>query len=193
MLMVAAFAADNPESNPATAAVSQADSIPACTESAKPFLLGIREQLEIFSSLISEFKTVDDIVNYAEVHNPLARSDLEEVPACQEAMLAGQLLIQATGDTVPAAALLFISACPRQTIPSGARLAPRASNWKATQRCSVPTDLRSLRFIMARCGGRRLFGNRHLGQSARLVDLVTASQRLLHGVNLPGHHTQDRA
>lgn len=117
LAQVAHFTADHQDSNAVTAAVSQADSIPACTESDKPFLLAIREQLRAFASLISEFKTVDDIVNYAEVQIHWRDQIWKKFPPCQESMKAGQLLIQLTGDTVPAAALLFFLAVPQEDNP----------------------------------------------------------------------------
>ena len=113
---VGAFATDNQETN-AAEGVSQADSLPACTESDKPFLLAIREQLGVFASLISEFKTADDIVKYGEVHIHWRDQIWKKFPPCQEAMEAGQLLIQVTGDTVPAAALLFFLGVPQEDNP----------------------------------------------------------------------------
>ena len=117
LFKVLTFTADNQESNSAAAAVSPADGLPACTESDKPFLLAIREQLRAFASMISEFKTVEDIVKYAEVHIHWRDQIWKKFPPCQEALKAGQLLIQVTGDTVPAAALLFYLGVPQESNP----------------------------------------------------------------------------
>ena len=111
------FAADHQDSSAAAAAVTQADSIPACTESDKRFLLAFREQLGVFGSLISEFKTVDDVVNYAEVHIHWRDQIWKKFPPCQESIKAGQLTIQTTGDTVPAAAMLFYLGVPQADNP----------------------------------------------------------------------------
>ena len=116
-LKVADFTADIQDADAAADAVSQADSIPACTEADKPFLLAIRQQLAAFASLISEFKTVDDIVQYAEAQIHWRDQIWKKFPPCLESMKAGQLLIQATGDTVPAAALLFYLGVPQEDNP----------------------------------------------------------------------------
>ncbi|MYD09995.1 MAG: hypothetical protein F4X02_08110 [Chloroflexi bacterium] len=107
LLKVAAFAADNQASNPATTAASQADSLPACAESAKPSLLGMRDQSAIFYSLTSGFLTVEELANVAEVHIHWREQIWKEFPPCQEAIKAGRLLIQLTGDLTPSVALLF--------------------------------------------------------------------------------------
>ncbi len=111
---VAAFAADNQTSSAETAATSQAEGIPACNESDKPYLLALREQLRAFSSLISEFESVDDITKYGEVQILWRDQIWKKFPPCQESIKAGHLLIQVTGDTVPAAALLFYLGVPQE-------------------------------------------------------------------------------
>ncbi|MCY3780364.1 MAG: hypothetical protein OXG78_08665 [Chloroflexi bacterium] len=117
LFKILAFTTDYQDSNAAAAAVAQADSIPACTESAKPYLLSIREQMGIFASLISEFRSVDDIVKYGEVHIHWRDQIWKKFPPCQESIKAGQLMIQVTGDTVPAAAMLFFLGVPQEDNP----------------------------------------------------------------------------
>lgn len=117
LFKILAFTTGYQDSDAAAAAVAQAESIPTCTESAKPYLLAIREQLGVFASLIGEFRSVDDIVKYGEVYIHWRDQIWKKFPPCQESIKAGQLMIQVTGDTVPAAAMLFFLDVPQEDNP----------------------------------------------------------------------------
>ncbi len=114
---VAEFAADSQASSAETAATSQAAGIPACTESAKIHLLAVGEQLGFFASLISEFESIDDVVHYAAVQIHWRDQIWKKFPPCQESIKAVHLLIQVTGDTIPAATLLFYLDVPQEDNP----------------------------------------------------------------------------
>ena len=98
-------------------AVTQEDSLPACTESAKESLHAFGEQMQLFAYFISEFDSVDDIMTFGEVQITWRDQIWEKIPPCQEAIKAGQLVIQLTGDTVPGSALLFFLDVPEADNP----------------------------------------------------------------------------
>ena len=85
---------------------AQADSLPHCNDIAREALTANVEQADIFASMTANIESVDDVLTFGEIQVAWREQIWKEFPPCLEAIESGRLLIQLTGDIVPAAALL---------------------------------------------------------------------------------------
>lgn len=86
------------------------DRLPACTAAERVEMSAtIEDNRYAFAQLASEIETREDLLEFSDLQMLWRNLALTELPLCQEAIQAGLLLIQLTGDTVPMAALqLFV-------------------------------------------------------------------------------------
>ena len=100
----------------ASQAKAQADSLPRCTDNAREALTANVEQVDAFVQLIANIESVEDVLTLGEVQVAWREHIWKEFPPCLEAIESGWLLIQLTGDIVPAAALLQFASVPADDI-----------------------------------------------------------------------------
>ena len=86
------------------------DSLPACTAAERDAMTAtVEDNRYAFAHLTNEMETEEDLLAYSELQRRWREIALSELPLCQEAIQAGLLLIQLTGDTVAMAAMqLFV-------------------------------------------------------------------------------------
>ena len=86
------------------------DSLPACMAAQRVEMVAtIEDNRYVFTHLTNEIATVEDLLAFSALQRQWRVLALSELPPCQEAIRAGLLLIQLTGDTVAMAAMkLFV-------------------------------------------------------------------------------------
>ena len=98
-------------------ASAQSESLPQCTEAEREALTANVEQVVLFSHLIGEIETLDDLLSFGEGQMAVRHDLWKQQPPCQEAIRGAQLIIQLTGDAVPAFALIMFAGVPTDDIP----------------------------------------------------------------------------
>lgn len=86
------------------------DSLPACTAAQRVEMAAtVEDNRYAFAHLTNEIETREDLLSFSDLQRQWRDLALSELPPCQEAIRAGLLLIQLTGDTVAMAAMqLFV-------------------------------------------------------------------------------------
>ena len=86
------------------------DSLPACTAAERDAMAAaVEDNRYAFAHLVNEIETEVDLLAYSDLQRRWRDIALSELPPCQEAIQAGLLLIQLTGDTVAMASMkLFV-------------------------------------------------------------------------------------
>lgn len=112
-----AWMAEKRAGGDASQATAQVDSLPPCSDEAREALTANMEQVELFAWMVTNFETVDDVLTYGEVQVAWREQIWKKFPPCQEAIEAGRLLIQLTGDAVPVSALHLFADVEAEYIP----------------------------------------------------------------------------
>ena len=97
-------------------ASAQSESLPQCTDAEREALKANVEQVILFSHLIGEIETLDDLLSFGEGQMTVRHVLWKQQPPCQEAIRGAQLIIQLTGDAVPAFALIMFAGVPTDDI-----------------------------------------------------------------------------
>jgi len=90
------------------------DSLPACTAAERDEMSAtVEDNRYAFAHLANnEIATKEDLLSYSDVQRRWRDLALSQLPPCQEAIQAGLLLIQLTGDTIPMVALKLFADLP---------------------------------------------------------------------------------
>ena len=96
---------------------AQSNSLPHCTEAAREALRVNVEQVILYSHLISEAETLDDLLSFGEAQMAVRQVLWKQQPPCQEAVRGALLIIQLTGDALPAFALMMFGGVPTADNP----------------------------------------------------------------------------
>ena len=90
------------------------DSLPLCTAAERDEMAAtVEDNRHAFAHLAnSEIATKEDLLSLSDLHRRWRDLALSQLPPCQEAIQAGLLLIQLTGDTIPMVALKLFADFP---------------------------------------------------------------------------------
>ena len=89
------------------------DSLPACTAAElEQMSASIEDNRYAFTQLANEIGTREELLSLSDLQRTWRNVALAALPPCQEAIQAGLLLIQLTGDMIPMVALQLFTELP---------------------------------------------------------------------------------
>ena len=88
---------------------SQVNRLPACTEADSRALQVNATLVGVFWSMLADIESQDDLLSFGEKQVDLREDIWTQLPPCLEAIQVGRLVLQITGDVVPAVALLMFA------------------------------------------------------------------------------------